>query len=81
MNTEPIIFVEESRSEAHPIMEFVAVQVKSGTQIINMCFPLALAKQFLENLDAEVTKAIKLKKKRDDNVETSSRTPDPSPSS
>lgn len=73
---DPILFVESTKAEAHPKMDFVAVEFKSGNQYISLCLPLELAKKFLAEFTEVVRVSVKNKKDRDVDLETTPGTAD-----
>lgn len=83
MNPEPILFVEETLTEEHPKMDFVAIRVKSGSAYYNFCLPADLAEGLYNDLLPVIERRIALRKKREEarakrdaNMETTSGSAD-----
>lgn len=68
---EPILFIESVKTEAHPELDFVALELKSGGQYLSVCLPIDVAKALLEKLEADVTKVVL--RKDGDKVATTQR--------
>lgn len=73
---ESIVFVEGELVEAHPDMDFVAIEFKSGNTFYSFCLPTELAIKFFDDLSPIIKKAKDKKKDATSNMETSSRATD-----
>lgn len=78
MKLEPIVFVESTRAEEHPQLEFVAIEFKSGDQFYSFCLPELLAEKLYETLTPIIGKILIKRKKKDANMEATPRATDQS---